>query len=140
MFEKHLWKSDILSKDVTLPQVFFKHFASKNQLPGFYISRTLVENGLNLINALLEMTVSFLILSLQIALFCFRYSYFYFFIYSDHIYLFTQVWNLNSSFQLFKTFVFIIDIYKFTNLSFHVTTSIKQSSLRINTNGRLVRP
>ena len=47
MFEKHLWKSDILSKDVTLPQVFFKHFASKNQLPGFYISETLVENGLS---------------------------------------------------------------------------------------------
>ena len=46
MFEKHLWKSDILSKDVTFPQVFFKHFASKNQLPGFYISGTLVENGL----------------------------------------------------------------------------------------------
>ena len=51
MFEKHLWKSDILSKDaghrhVTLPQRFFKHFASKNQLPGFYISGTLVENGL----------------------------------------------------------------------------------------------
>ena len=28
-------------------QMFFKHFASKNQLPGFYISGTLVENGLN---------------------------------------------------------------------------------------------
>ena len=26
--------------------MFFKHFASKNQPPGFYISRTLVENGL----------------------------------------------------------------------------------------------
>ena len=24
----------------------FKHFASKNQLPGFYISGTLAENGL----------------------------------------------------------------------------------------------
>ena len=51
MFEKHLWKSDILSKDaghiIPLPQVFFKHFANKNQLPGFYISGTLVENGLN---------------------------------------------------------------------------------------------
>ena len=33
--------------NVTLPQVFFKHFANKNQLPGFYISETLVENGLN---------------------------------------------------------------------------------------------
>ena len=50
MFEKHLWKSDILSKDaghiIPLPQVFFKHFANKNQLPGFYIGGTLVENGL----------------------------------------------------------------------------------------------
>ena len=31
MFEKHLWKSNIFSK---------------NQLPGFYISRILVEYGL----------------------------------------------------------------------------------------------
>ena len=44
MFEKHLWKSDILSKDA----VFFQHFASKNQLPGLSISGTLVENGLNI--------------------------------------------------------------------------------------------
>ena len=29
------------------PQVFFKHFASKNQLPGFYISGILVENELS---------------------------------------------------------------------------------------------
>ena len=28
--------------------MFFKHFASKNQLPGFYVNRTLVENGLKL--------------------------------------------------------------------------------------------
>ena len=42
MFQKHLWKSDILLK------MFFKHFASKNQLPGFCISRTLVENGLRI--------------------------------------------------------------------------------------------
>ena len=27
--------------------MFFKHFAGKNQLPGFYISETLVENGLS---------------------------------------------------------------------------------------------
>ena len=27
--------------------MFFKHFASKNQLPGLSISGTLVENGLN---------------------------------------------------------------------------------------------
>ena len=57
MFEKHLWKSDILSKDAGhwyflskdachRSQVFFKHFASKNQIPGFCISETLVENGL----------------------------------------------------------------------------------------------
>ena len=41
MFEKHLWKSDILSKDASQ-----RHFANKNQLPGFYIGGTLVENGL----------------------------------------------------------------------------------------------
>ena len=49
MFEKHLCKSNILSKDagrylsiftlnVALSQVFYKHFASKTQLPGFHIS------------------------------------------------------------------------------------------------------
>ena len=58
MFEKQLWKTGILSKDaahrpasilknITLPQVFFKHFASKNHKPGFYISGALIENGLN---------------------------------------------------------------------------------------------
>ena len=50
MFEKHRWKSDILSKDagenVTPPQLFFKHFASKSQLPGLSVSGTLAENGL----------------------------------------------------------------------------------------------
>ena len=56
MFEKHLRKSDILSKDGgyrpasllkrSLSQVFFKHFTSKNQLPGFHISETLVKNEL----------------------------------------------------------------------------------------------
>ena len=30
--------------NVTLPQVFFKHFASKNQRPSFHIKGTLVEN------------------------------------------------------------------------------------------------
>ena len=58
MFEKHLWKSAILSKDaghrpasllkMTVPQVFFKHFASENQLPGLSVSGTLVENGLRI--------------------------------------------------------------------------------------------
>ena len=53
MFEKHLRKSDILSKDAghTLPQMFFKHFGSKNQLSDLYISRTLVENRLRLLSA-----------------------------------------------------------------------------------------
>ena len=46
MFENHLRKSDILSKNAGLPQVFFKHFASKNQLPGLPINGTLVANGL----------------------------------------------------------------------------------------------
>ena len=36
----------IFAENVTLPQVFFKHFASKNQLPGLSIIGTLVENGL----------------------------------------------------------------------------------------------
>ena len=40
MCEKHLWLSDILNKIATLPQVFFTHFASKNQLPDFSINRT----------------------------------------------------------------------------------------------------
>ena len=58
MFEKHLWKSDVFNKEaghrlpsllkMSLPQVFFKHFASKNQLRGSYINETLVQNGLNL--------------------------------------------------------------------------------------------
>ena len=54
--EKHLRKSDILSKDagrwpasllkISLPQVFFRHLANKNQLPGLSINGTLVENVL----------------------------------------------------------------------------------------------
>ena len=40
MFQKHLWKSDILSKDAG------QHFASKNRPPGLSINGTLVENGL----------------------------------------------------------------------------------------------
>ena len=54
---KHLWKSDILSKDagrtciftwnLTLAKVFFEHFANKNQLPGLSVSGTLVENVFN---------------------------------------------------------------------------------------------
>ena len=36
----------IFTSNATLPQVFSKHFASKNQLPGLSIIGTLVENGL----------------------------------------------------------------------------------------------
>ena len=54
MCEKHLLKSDILSKEadrwssynVTLPQVFFAYFTSENHLPGFSITGTLAWNGL----------------------------------------------------------------------------------------------
>ena len=57
MFENHLWRSDILSKDAghrpaylfkmsLFLRYFFKLFASKNQLPGLSTSGTLVENGL----------------------------------------------------------------------------------------------
>ena len=38
----------IFSPIGTLPQVFFKHFASKNQRRGLFINGTLVENGLTL--------------------------------------------------------------------------------------------
>ena len=37
-------------------QVFFKHFASKHQLPGFYIIRTLVENRFKQISHPEELT------------------------------------------------------------------------------------
>ena len=50
MFEKHLWKSDILSKmqvdEMCFQQVFFKHFASINQLHGLSVSETSVKNRL----------------------------------------------------------------------------------------------
>ena len=40
MCKKHLWRNEILSKDAD-------HRASKNQLPVFYITRTMVANELN---------------------------------------------------------------------------------------------
>ena len=40
----------IFALSVTQQQVFFKHFAGKNQLPGLSISQTLVENGLLFLN------------------------------------------------------------------------------------------
>ena len=53
--EKHLWKIKILSKDaghrpasllkMSPFYMFFKHFASKNQLPGFSVTGTLAVNG-----------------------------------------------------------------------------------------------
>ena len=55
-YEQNVWKTPVeeewhftwpASYNVTLSQVFFKHLASKNQLHGFYISGTLVENGLS---------------------------------------------------------------------------------------------
>ena len=57
MLEKRLWKSDILSKDADADDlylywkchsstgVFFKHFASKSQLPGLSVRGALVKNG-----------------------------------------------------------------------------------------------
>ena len=45
----HLWINQVVgfyNQNVNRSQLFFKNFASKNQLPGFYISGTLVENGL----------------------------------------------------------------------------------------------
>ena len=44
--EKHLWKCGILSKDAGHRHVFFKHFATKKQLPGLPINGTLVKCGL----------------------------------------------------------------------------------------------
>ena len=43
MFEKHLWKSDI---KMLLFHRCFSNILLVNRLPGFYISRILVENGL----------------------------------------------------------------------------------------------
>ena len=37
--------------------MFFKHFASKNQLPGFYLSETLVENGLRLMSSVFKVLI-----------------------------------------------------------------------------------
>ena len=36
--------------------MFFKHFASKNQLPGFHISGTMVENGLTILKVMRSAT------------------------------------------------------------------------------------
>ena len=47
----------IFALSVTLQQVFFEHFAGKNQLPGLSISQTLVENGLIFLN--LKLVASF---------------------------------------------------------------------------------
>ena len=44
-----LWINQVVGfyhQNVNLPQVFFKHFASKIQLPGFYVSGTLAEKEL----------------------------------------------------------------------------------------------
>ena len=52
---KTLWKNIFT---ITLPKVFFKQFASKNQLPGLYKSETMVKNGLMTRNLLNLNTVS----------------------------------------------------------------------------------
>ena len=54
--------ASIFTKNVTLPQLFFKHFASKNQLPGFYICGTLAKNVLNLTQDL-DINLVFLLLT-----------------------------------------------------------------------------
>ena len=77
MFEKHPWKSDILRKDAghrpasllkmsLFHKCFVKHFDSKNQLPGFYIGGTLVENGLIQFFLLVNLTSSMLINCLEV--------------------------------------------------------------------------
>ena len=52
-YEKSVWKTPVeeewhftrpASYNVTLSKVFFKHLASKNQLPGLSVSRTFVKN------------------------------------------------------------------------------------------------
>ena len=48
---------------ITLPQMFFKHFASKNQLTGLSVGGTLVETGLK---AIFANTVYFLIYEYKI--------------------------------------------------------------------------
>ena len=53
----------ICSYNITLPQMFFKHFASKNQLTGLSVGGTLVETGLKPIFA---NTVYFLIYEYKI--------------------------------------------------------------------------
>ena len=48
----HLCRNQVAGfyeQNVTLPQLFFKHFASKNQLPGLSVKGILVENELSLI-------------------------------------------------------------------------------------------
>ena len=43
-----LCRNHLVGFNVTLPQVLFKLFASKNQLPGLSLTGTLVENGLTI--------------------------------------------------------------------------------------------
>ena len=54
MFEKHLWKSDILSKmqvdEMCFQQVFFKHFASINQLHGLSVKWNIGQKWVNKTN------------------------------------------------------------------------------------------
>ena len=67
MFEKHLWKSDILNKDVgrwtasslkmsLFHRCFFTHFAGKNRQPTMDINGTLAGNWLMTFFKLLRRT------------------------------------------------------------------------------------
>ena len=47
MFHLRINQVGFYKQNVTLPQVLFRHFPSKNQLPGLPVNGTLVENGLN---------------------------------------------------------------------------------------------
>ena len=49
----------IFTYNVTFPQVFFKHFASKNQPPGLFVIGTLDENGLNIVFQILAVNLPF---------------------------------------------------------------------------------
>ena len=45
-YNHYMWENICSNQVVGFTHVFFKHFASKNQLPGFYICGTLVDDGL----------------------------------------------------------------------------------------------
>ena len=52
----------IFTKNITIPKVFFKHLASKNQLPGLSVSGTLVEYGLKAVHSTTNAQANYLML------------------------------------------------------------------------------